>query len=210
MSNEPLWPSDYGVHPDHCRDVIDGCYDVPFNPETPPTVLDLGGNVGAFVRFAVNRWPGCMIHSYEPHPQNFALLKRTVADYGNGHSVVFHNEAVAKVAGTAPLYRGEFNCGEWSLVMGQGNPSVNVSIIAASTLPKADILKIDTEGAEPFILQRLIDIGRITEFSAIMLEYHRAGEEISIPAMLAPHGFKVFSHRPGITSSRGELKFARA
>ncbi len=82
-----LWPFEYlrpGLPHDHCADVLNGSYDVPFNPPIAPTILDLGANIGAFTRWAAERWPRCTIHCYEPHPANFALLTETVtnARYG--------------------------------------------------------------------------------------------------------------------------------
>lgn len=53
---EPLWPESFlspDLGPDHCRDVLEGCYDVPFNHS--PKVIDIGANVGAFARWAKKR-----------------------------------------------------------------------------------------------------------------------------------------------------------
>ena len=206
----PLWPSDFPVHPQHCADVVHGCYDVPLEIERP-TILDIGANIGAFARWANDRWPDSTIFCYEPHPQNFFYLERTVASIPNP-SIFCTQVAVLNRYGEFDLLPGKFNCGEWSLF---GAPDVDkekkipVPVMDAKKLPRADIMKIDTEGAEPFILRRLIECGHIKYFSAIMLEYHREGEDKSIPEMLEPHGFKLHSHKTGISESRGELKFLK-
>lgn len=206
-----LWPADFPVAPNHCSDILAGAYEIPYeNPA--PIILDIGANIGAFARWANLRWPNAIILCYEPHPGNFEMLKRTVEEIPNPN-IFCHNVGVLEKTGEFRLIPGKFNCGEWSLF---GTPDADrekaivCKVMDADALPKADILKIDTEGGEPAILQRLIERGRIGEFSAIMLEYHRAGEEKSIPEMLAPHGFKLYSHKPGISESRGELKFLKS
>jgi FkbM family methyltransferase len=215
MTSKPLWPESYGLHPDHCRDVVEGgSYDVPFNPSSPPTILDLGSNVGGFVRWAVKRWPGCTIHAYEPCPSNFKLLERTVEDLIDVSDdvvrVLLHQQAVAGHACRAVLQAGEFNCGEWSLMMPEvaGRERVEVDVIAATDLPQADVLKIDVEGAEIAVLAALTLAGRISELSAIMMETHNDDWIAPIKANMAKAGFTLTGEaHPHL--NRAELKFVR-
>jgi FkbM family methyltransferase len=207
--NAPLWPADYNVAPDHCRDVlVDGCYDVPFNPTTPPVILDLGANVGAFTRWASTRWPGCTIHAFEPHPGNFYLLTRTAA-LAIGSTVTCYQLAVAANAGKMMLDEGQFNCGEWSLLTRNGKSQVEVSVVLATSLPKADILKIDTEGCEAEIVASLLKAGRLPEFSAIMLECHSAKWVASFKARLAEAGFTLTGENIH-GEHRREMKWVRS
>ena len=209
-----LWPFDYlrpGLGHDHCADVLLGSYDVPFNPATPPVILDIGANIGAFTRWASLRWPGCEIHAYEPNPDNFALLKRTVAEICLRESVqarTYHTQ-VANRRARAELFNGRYNCGEHSLFgSGNGRGSVTVDVIPADELPRADILKMDTEGAEPMILSTLLDAGRLRELSAIMFEFHHDTAAEAMVSMLISAGF-VETGRKVISQHRGEVKFVR-
>lgn len=212
---EPCWPEDYKLHPDHCRDVLEGCYDVPFNPETPPVILDIGANVGAFTRWAAKRWPGAKIHAYEPQPNNYKLLVETAQGLEN---VVTSPRAIADRDCKMFLANGGVNCGEFSLLPEKpqgdknqyGTPwqTTDVDVIDAAKLPKADILKIDTEGAEMVILRTLAAAGRLKEFSAIMLEYHAGAWAQQIVDLLATYGFKEIGHKVHSTH-RGELKFLK-
>lgn len=212
--NQAAWPKSYGLHPNHCEDVLRGSYDCPYNPTTPPTVLDLGANVGAFTRWAVKRWPGCTIHAFEPCPSNFTLLKRTIdtlMDAGDGVvRVLPYQKAVAGHACRATLQAGEFNCGEWSLMMPpvEGREKVEVDVIAATDLPKADVLKIDVEGAEVACLAALTLAGRMGEFSAVMLETHNDEWIAPIKANMAKAGFTLTGEAKPYPN-RGELKFVR-
>lgn len=214
---ETLWPASYDLPANHCEDVLRGGYDIPFDPVTPPVILDLGANCGAFVRWAAMRWPGCAIHAYEPHPGNCNLLEYTAelirfsakeADLPLP-SITTHQQAVGGHACIAPLHEGGFNCGEWSLMIDTGRSSIPVEVIAATDLPKADILKIDTEGMEAVILAVLASAGRLSEFSAIMLETHSADYPEPIKFRLKESGFTLTGERQ-ISEHRAELKFVRS
>lgn len=204
----PLWPTDYNVSPDHCRDVLEGSYDVPYSPATPPVVLDLGANVGAFTLWASRRWPGCTIHAYEPHPGNFALLKRTVDTLEYPALVACHQVAVADIDGRAPLRMGGFNCGEWSLMCPTGKDPIDVQVIHATKLPHADVLKIDTEGAEVAILASLTYATRIREFSAVMIECHNGNWTAPLKVRMSENGFALVGENIH-AEHRRELKWMR-
>ena len=44
-----------------------------------PRILDVGANIGLFGVYALGRWPGARITSFEPDPDNFRVLDLTVA-----------------------------------------------------------------------------------------------------------------------------------
>lgn len=210
--NQAAWPKSYGLPENHCRDVLEGSYDVPYNPTTPPVCLDLGANVGAFTRWAVKRWPGAIVHAYEPCPSNFALLEETVNHLGRDVEplVSCYRQAVAGHACRATLQAGEFNCGEWSLMMPDvaGREKVEVDVIAATDLPRADVLKLDVEGAEIAVLAKLDLAKRLPEFSAIMLETHNNAFIALIKEKLAIKGFTLTGEAHPYPN-RAELKFVR-
>ncbi len=202
-----IWPADYGLpHPNHCRDVLDGSYDVPFDPPTPPVVLDLGANAGAFVRWAVQRWPGCTVHAYEPQPDNFKLLLRTVAALPAKDKITCHEVAVSDDDSGADLRFDGLNCGEWSLTSPGDKGRCKVATIDAAKLPKADVLKLDVEGHELIILG-VLD-ARLPEFSAIMMECHADFIVAPIKARLAQHGFTLTGEKTHF-QHRVELRFVK-
>lgn len=211
---EPLWPADYistRLRADHCADVMGGCYDVPVEFDKPPVILDIGANVGAFARWADKRWPNCQIFCFEPNPDNYAMLERTLMDLRGAKLNWLYpsSQAVGAKAGRQTLTEGEFNCGEWSLHTGKsGRPGIEVDVIAPTDLPKADILKIDAEGSEVDILMGLQNAGRLGESSAIMLEYHAIESGQSIADGLPLNGF-VEVGRQVHSEHRGVLRFVR-
>lgn len=185
--SEPLWPTDYNVSDDHCGDVLRGSYDVPYNPDHPPVVLDIGANVGAFARWAAERWPGCEVHSYEPNPKVLPLLHRTIKDHNLLCST--HQCAVSNKDGEADLSEGPHNCGEGSIVSDFGTTKHKVHVLDAANLPFANVLKLDTEGCELQILMRLHDVNRLETFSAVMMETHSPQDREAIMALMANAGF---------------------
>jgi FkbM family methyltransferase len=202
-----LWPEYYGLAPDHCISVLNGEYDIPYEGE--PVILDIGANVGAFARWAKGRWPNSTIHSYEPHPKNHELLCKTVVNFGL-KDVSVYNLAVADREGEFELHHNGFNCGEWSLAVNaatHGEP-IKVQCVDAATLPEADIIKVDTEGAEPIILARLARCGKLQRTSAIMLEYHSSSVVQLLIDGLAHSGFKKIAQQE-FAEHRGILKFMR-
>ena len=80
------------------------------------------------------------------------------------------------------LYLGRNNCGEASFydIGEQSTDTVEVETRAPSVLPKAHIVKIDTEGSEVEILTRMTSL----DFDAIMLEYHSEANRRKIEALL--------------------------
>jgi FkbM family methyltransferase len=163
----------------HVQKVLDGEYDLPYRHQAP-VILDIGANVGSFAAWALKRWPGCRIHCYEPLPENFALLTRNLAQFA-GASVSLNNFAIGD-PGLTRLYLGRNNCGEASFydIGEQTAASIEVETRAPDVLPRAHIVKIDTEGSEIDILSRMASF----DFDAIMLEYHSEANRRKIDAML--------------------------
>jgi FkbM family methyltransferase len=205
-----LWPIDYirpGLAADHCADVLGGSYDVPLEMDPPPVILDLGANIGAFARWAAQRWPGSTIHCYEPQPDNYALLCRTLANITEAKCIPYR-KAVFDQSTKAPLAQNGLNCGEYSLANTEGKPCDVVDVIPATELPLADILKLDVEGSEGVILEMLAAADRLKQFSAVMLELHSAKFLPAIPELLEQHGLRAIERRM-IDTHRMELKFVR-
>lgn len=201
------WPEDYGLPQDHCLDVLQGAYDVPYEGE--PIILDIGANIGAFARWAKQRWPKSVVHCYEPNESNYALLGRTV-DYYGLTGVHVYPVAVAHEDGQKPLHHNGPNCGEWSLAINaatHGEPLM-VPCVDAASLPDADIVKVDTEGAEPLILSRMAQAGKLNRVQAVMLEYHAATVVSSLTDGLVGLGFRLL-HHDKYSEHRGVLRFMR-
>src|SRR5688572_9508345 len=128
----------------HLEKVLECEYDMLMNYGYPPAILDLGANVAAFSIWASHRWPGAIIHAYEPHPENIKLYEENLEGYPNIH---LHKVGVGK-PGLRPLFNGKNNEGEHSFLKVMNNPCAtgqHIEVIDPLTLPEADILKMDIE-----------------------------------------------------------------
>jgi FkbM family methyltransferase len=151
----------------HIEKIFKGEYDISYEHPNP-VILDIGGNVGGFCLWANKRWSNSKIYSYEPIKNNFNLLKENTEDFDN---IMPMNLAVGSKTETRRMHYGAHNVGECSFEHGaeQTEDGEDVSVISASLLPKADIVKIDTEGAEIEILE---NIG--IKPDVYLIEYHSA------------------------------------
>ncbi len=140
-----LWPDTIPVSDLHQGDVLGGCFDVPniADLHESPTLIDLGSDCGAFVRWAQKRWNGPTIHAYEARPDIFQQLEVTAEGLkGAGTKATIHIS---------------------------GDALTNPEAIAA--LPKATIIKIDLPGRDREIVDALHFAKRLPEFDCILLKY---------------------------------------
>ncbi len=157
--------------------VLNGEYSVPVDFSSPPSVLDIGACCGAFARWAVLRWPGAIVTSYEPHP-----TARHYAELNLAPGVTVWPCAVGEYDGDARLHTGQPNLGCSSMHRlidapdNIGDAHVLVRVAASSSLPGCDVLKIDAEGCELDIL-RGYDLGCT---KLVLLEFHRREDRHAI------------------------------
>lgn len=142
--------------------------------------IDCGANVGdvssAFVR------QGLRVHAFEPDPYAVASLTRRFA--GN-KQVTIHPSAVGAQAGRATLYRapefeahpGKASLSSTLLHRGRHAAAQEVDVIDIGDFIEAlpepvAILKVDVEGAEVEIMERLIDRRLDRKVGMIYVETH--------------------------------------
>ncbi len=159
--------------------IFAGEYDIDYKKEQP-VILDIGANIGGFAVWANERWANATIHSYEPSKSNFEWLQINTEKIPN---INILNVAVGQQAEELKLFHGTGgNLCRASLRRGaeQVDYGESVRVIPASSLPKADIVKIDTEGWEVPILAAI-------EFQPdiYILEYHSIEDMNSIAEILA-------------------------
>lgn len=71
----------------------------------PATVVDVGANAGQFARAAVEVFPGCEVHAFEPLPAAAAALRENLADHPEVH---VHEVAAARVGGRIAFHPHEY------------------------------------------------------------------------------------------------------
>jgi len=125
----------------------------------PSTILDIGGNIGVVSVYLARRFPQSKIFAFEPVPENFELLLKNTSHNGNikAFSVGMGRRNELQDIGPSSNPR---NFGGYSFFEKEADVSLkrNVPIRNSGELlreinvPKVDVIKIDTEGAEYDIL----------------------------------------------------------
>ena len=185
-------------------EIFRGEYEPYCNFEQPPTILDIGGNVGMFSVWVLDRFPGCKITSYEPMPGNLEYLRKNV----EGRGVTVIGKAVSSAAPEpVKMFGSPVNCGCCSMYdLGQQDTSktIEVPTIHPRDLPDCQILKIDTEGCELDILLHYPHRPLV-----VMLEYHSDSDRRAIDGLMAGRGYMLRELRVGGIGkiTRGVMKF---
>ncbi|HLX80417.1 MAG TPA: FkbM family methyltransferase, partial [Burkholderiales bacterium] len=128
----------------------------------PRTILDIGGNIGITSRYLAHFFPGAQVHAFEPVPANLELLRSNTA--GNVRIHV-HPYALGPADGEITLGSPDpsgYNQGGYSAFTTTADgeticaPVRSVeSALGEAGMGVADVIKIDTEGAEYSILSAI-------------------------------------------------------
>ena len=162
-------------------------------------IVDIGGHIGLFSLLASALRPNLPIFSFEPHDDNFELLKRNLKG-NNAQNVTAVRAAVSDRVGEVDLLLSQQDLNH-SLALAI-EPTGKIQTVQATTLEKifeknhierCGLLKIDCEGSEYEILystpRPIFD-----RIQAIFLEYHEWSEKGLADALkihLEKMGFRV-------------------
>jgi FkbM family methyltransferase len=193
------------------RRVFAGCYDIPgLSFETPPTILDIGANVGASTLWFGTRWPGCTVQAYEPHPGHAASFIENLRE--SGVNATLHPVAVVGPnwpAGKLMLFEGAHGPRERSLYQlgSQQSNGVSVDTMPARELPPADILKVDTEGCE---VEITFEYQHLAGVKAVLLECHRKRDYPLLVERMRQNGLRLIRDDSRHGEWIGEVIFLRS
>ncbi len=188
----------------YLQEVFSGEYDAKITFANP-RILDLGANCGSYALWAIHRYPGATVMSFEPHPDTFKILERNVREFGN--QIKIFNYGVGS-PGLRVLNEGKYNCGENSFHSIQNNPlptGQHLEVRDPLELPEADILKMDIEGCEMEVLEPLIQDGR--KFFMIVLEYHNEGLRREVDLIL--QDYSLVASEVQHSGGRGVVMYVR-
>ncbi|HUA06229.1 MAG TPA: FkbM family methyltransferase [Solirubrobacteraceae bacterium] len=145
-----------------------------------PRILDLGGNVGLFGLYALHRWPGASVHSFEPDVESASLLRAAIAENRLENRWTLTPAAVANHSGTMKFRPGlsseshllDVEAGSHATPAAEGVVEVPVEDLFALA-GRLDLVKMDIEGGE----WSLLADPRMARLDAdlIVLEWHAQG-----------------------------------
>lgn len=135
------------------------------------TLLDVGANLGYFTLLWVAARAGNRCMAVEPAPRNLELLRRNVERNGFEDLVRIVAAAAARERGTMAFDPGPADQTGWGgLVGARGTAASVVETVrlddVAGHLPSVELLKVDAEGADTWVLmgaERLLRERRVAE-----------------------------------------------
>lgn len=147
------------------------------NLQSGTIIADCGANIGMATLYFKWRCPDCIVHCFEPDPIAFQALTKNIRN-NNLSGVFLHNVAVMDQEGLLPFYVSETE--KASLMMSAFSNRMNERHIEVRGIDfsvfvndnKPRILKIDIEGAEKNVFDKLVTTGAIANFHQIIMEYH--------------------------------------
>ena len=169
-----------------------------FVSDTPaPRILDCGGNIGTSVRRFRMLYPQANITVFEADDNIAQTLAKNLLDGGDSLTKLIRG-AVWSASGKVGFAARGADVGR---VDQDSTTEIDAHDIAEQCSAPVDLLKLDIEGGESEVAQRLVDSGAIDNVRAIAGEYHATGD---VPMKL--HDLLVNLHRAGmqymVTSAR--------
>lgn len=121
-------------------------------------LVDVGANYGYFSLLWLGARPGNQVIAFEASPRNHAPLRTNFARNDCESRVQIHEVAVGKVPGSAQFSLGQEGQTGWGGIVSEGRSAevtVQVNTLDEMIGPRVtvDLLKIDVEGADSWVLQ---------------------------------------------------------
>jgi FkbM family methyltransferase len=178
---------------------LDDAYGLTKLKQRVKTILDIGAHVGLFSLYARMLYPEATIHAYEP---NLALREylQQQAKIGNFENF---SQAIGQREGKVTLSIGSDSVLTRTVVNPDGDvPMVSIWQALQRLGGRADILKLDCEGAEWDILMDKVSMCSVR---FLTLEYHLSEHHTldELLQLLRNYGFEiVFCHKDGPDNGR--------
>lgn len=151
---------------------VNGEYELP--PINPEVILDLGSNVGLSVLYFADRYPEARIIAVEPAQRAFARLERNVGGLANVRllraAAVGTDRPVTLHTGWQSWASSLFAENEDMYDVEEVDGRTVDSILAAFGEERADVIKLDVEGAEAEVLTGSAAVGRA---QCVVFEFHQ-------------------------------------
>lgn len=132
-----------------------------------PIFLDIGAHAGLMTLNVLAKIPSVHVFAFEPGPFQNSLLEKTIEANNLKDKIILYKEALNRETGTTSFICQESPDADWSmnnglLNTGRGKGRQKRITVAVQTVdnwwkmtkrPKVNVMKMDTEGAELWILQ---------------------------------------------------------
>lgn len=136
--------------------------------------LDIGANVGYFSRLVASAFPQATVHAFEPHPLTYQVLRINTWQFGE--RICTWPVALSDSRGTLALSTSPNNLGDTKGVLAQDHlvasvvaPSISLDELLGGL--RADLVKIDVQGAELAVLQGMKGLIHSSPNIRIVMEF---------------------------------------
>jgi FkbM family methyltransferase len=172
------------------KDIVEGkSYPIVPFVKNVSTVVDIGANVGLSALWFSRNYPQSRVVAVEPSPVAFALLAQNVRDWPK---IQVHNVGLHAARRSASLFLGSMDAVTNSVGRSVFNSQESVPVVledsdaflTAEDIAVIDILKLDTEGCERPILDRIRSW--IPNIKVIYIEYHSEADRLWVDNLMAP------------------------
>lgn len=149
--------------------------------------MDIGANIGVFSVIAAKRCR--QVYAFEANPKIFDILKENVEPFDN---VEIFNVAIGDKNGMANLYLHKKRGGADTLIQKRIRPHQQGEVITVPCTKlddyglQADVIKIDVEGAEMFVVNG--GLKTLRKAKLIFMEHHW----VQLDDFMRDKGFKDF------------------
>ena len=174
------------------------------NTQHSPFIVDCGSNVGISVIYFKLLYPDCRLVAFEPEANNFSDLQKNVA-MNNLKNVTCYNAGLSGTTGKANLYRNISSPSlNWMLSKPNGehqHQEISLHQLSRYINETVDLLKIDVEGAEHWIIGDLLRAGKLELIATLIIEHHPGLTAMTTPQLvkqLNASGFQCRMRRPDI------------
>lgn len=145
--------------------------------EDQPVIIDCGANIGLATLYLKWKFPNAVIHAFEPDPSAFELLQKNVQS-NQLSNVHINNQAAMDQPGAIRFYRSPQTTASLMMSTVKGRLTEESIDVLAIDFPQfvkqsgVRYLKIDIEGAETPVFERMHTATGFGELHQIIMEYH--------------------------------------
>jgi FkbM family methyltransferase len=172
-----------------------------------PVVFDVGANVGQSVRKFRRVFPQCVVHSFEPSPSTFQVLKNGLMGFENLH---LWNCALGANPGKLPFFENTFSdmssflplgASGWGTIAKETRVDVQTvdEFCKTENVARIDVLKLDTQGFDLEVLRGAANMLAQSKIGLVYLEIIFPGMYEELPSFsdiyqfLISKGFRLVS-----------------
>jgi FkbM family methyltransferase len=145
-----------------------------------PRIIDCGANIGMSIFFLKYFYPQAEIIAFEPNPDAYSLLKKNV-EANQLKQVTLHNKAVSANTNGISFFVNEDKGTLLASIKADrgGSRELQIETVLLSDFltTKANLVKIDIEGAEWLVLEDLQNhAASFANIEQLIMEYHHKME----------------------------------